>query len=833
MSEHWREVERLFFAALEIPAGAEREAFLTAADIPAAVRDEVRDLLLHHSEKETLAGIDTLAERLAGGPVEERDFPDRVGPYRIVSEIGRGGMGRVFLALREDLPKRVALKFARGVLGAPDRIARFDVERSILARLEHPSIAQLMDAGVTDDGTPYFAMEYVEGTDLMTHCDERRLSVRERLRLFVETCSAVAYAHAMLVVHRDLKPSNVLVTPDGRVKLLDFGVAKLIEESEATQTGPVRFTPSYASPEQLAGDRVAVASDVYQLGVLLYELLCGETPFDFAGMTPAQAGRLLSTRDPTAPSISAGSAAALRGTTAGGLRRQLAEVDAVVMRALEPAVSDRYASVEALRADVTRYLQGYPVEARKHSRWGRARKFVSRHKVGSAATAVIAIYAASLTGAIWQTVKQRNEAQRQTARAEATKGFLVDLFQQSNPVAGEVAPDLTAVDLVRRGADDVERLRSTPDLYADLSVTLGSILSTLGAHAYSDSLLANTLAFDDSLRVLHPDRRAEAHLMRAELHYLKDDTEESLALYQEVVDDRSGAGDRDALRLRALSGVASVFHQTGRREAADSINSELERLITQGPIDPDPHLASLLLRQGQVRMYSGDLDRAERSLEATVQMNRQLYDFPHPNIGIALMALGTRHSRAGEWGRGVEALEESLSVLRRAHPNGDASAVSTLSALGVAYDRVGRPAEAIATLNEAEQMSLVVHGDEHPMLAQIWLSKARYYERSGDSETALELFQRSEQWWRDQYGSEYLVTLAGSVSVGGQLRRMGRLDEAEEVLLRTFEAFERTRGLDDPRIQSCVRALVALYDDWGRGEEADRYRALLASPESG
>lgn len=829
MSGDWKEVQRLFFEATEIVSPAERSAFLDSAQVADSVRAEVEELLRHHAVGETLEGIDELVRQLAGETEDRGRLPTRVGPYRVVDELGRGGMGRVFLALRQDLPKRVALKVVRGALGAPERIERFRTEREILARLEHPAIAQLYDAGVADDDTPYFAMEFVEGDDIVRHSDDRRLGVSDRLALFVDTCEAVSYAHSMLVVHRDLKPSNVLVTSDGRVKLLDFGVAKLLAGGgDAAVTGPRHFTPSYASPEQLTGSPVAAASDVYQLGVLLYELLCGRTPFDFAGKTPAQAERMLRTEEPTSLAKTTGEIAKLRGATAASLNRELAgDLDAIVRRALEPDPQRRYPSVEALSADVGRYLAGYPVKARPQSSWDRTKKFVARNKLGTGVAAVLALYAATLTGAILETVAQRNEALRQSSRAQATQDYLVGLFEESNPASGEVTPELKAVDLVAAGAAGLEDLRHTPDVYADLSVTLGSILQVLGALERADTLLSHVLAFDDSTEVLDADTRNEAQLVRAEVLYELERPEEALQLYQAVERERSSIGDDDLIYLRALGGKANVLHQNGDRASADSINSALTQLLTTQNTEADPLLASLLLRQGQVLLYSGEPERAREALSAAVRMNRALYDFPHPNLGISLSTLGQLHQFAQEHAQAEAAFEEALDVLRRAHPEGDAATQQAMIGLSKVYIDSDRVRQGLGVLDEVEELTGRISDDSSPVITNIWLDRAIALQRLGEMDAALIDFRRTQAWWQDRYGAEYLFTVLRSVLVGDHLRRMGRLDEAEEVLLGAFEVLERTRGLNDDRnVQPCIRALVALYEAMDRPQEVARYGAL-------
>ncbi|HEV3409194.1 MAG TPA: serine/threonine-protein kinase, partial [Chthoniobacterales bacterium] len=359
---------------------------------------------------------------------------DVIGDYEIVSLIGKGGMGEVYVAEDRRLHRRVALKLVRGGLDTESMVRRFEREQQLLAGLNHPNIAQLYASGVTDDGTPYFAMEYVEGTRLDRFVEEHSLGIRERLELFRKICSALVYAHQHLVVHRDIKPANIRVTPEGEPKLLDFGIAKLLDElaedaPERTLTMQRMLTPEYASPEQIRGERISTASDTYSLGVVLYELLTGSKPYGLTNRRPEEVARAITDQQPTRPS------AAVTGNARSAIRNpQLlgGDLDNIVLMALRKEPERRYPSVAAFSDDIRRYLEGLPVHARKDTFAYRACKFVRRNRAGVAAAALILL---SLLGGIVATAMQARRAEQQRAQAEEQRALAEKRFNDVRALA--------------------------------------------------------------------------------------------------------------------------------------------------------------------------------------------------------------------------------------------------------------------------------------------------------------------------------------------------------------------------------------------------------------
>ena len=471
--ERWKLIEPLLDAALELPLEA-RGAFLASACGDPVLRAEVELLLASCARAE--GWLTRSAPDLYAGLIAELDTPGaaegaRIGPYRIVGEAGHGGMGTVYIAERDDdqYRKRVALKVVRGGPGLDSQLVRrFVEERQILASLDHPNIARLLDGGVTGDRSPWFAMEFVGGLPLDRYCDAHRLSIERRLALFLDACNAVQYAHRNLVVHRDLKPSNILVTDTGEVKLLDFGIAKLLAQSAAADRSPVTqtelrlLTPEYASPEQVRGEPVSTTSDVYSLGVVLFGLLTGGRPHQHAGRALERAVLEEEPERPSAVAIRAPvEAAAARGLTPERLRRRLrGDLETIVLMALRKEPERRYLTVEQLAGDLRCYLDGRPVTARRNSWAYRAGKFVARNPGGVAAAIGLTVL---LVGFGVVTAAQSARTARERDKAKQLAGFLTELFAAPDPWRNR-GQSVTAREMLDSGAVRLDRqLRDQPE----------------------------------------------------------------------------------------------------------------------------------------------------------------------------------------------------------------------------------------------------------------------------------------------------------------------------------------------------------------------------------
>jgi serine/threonine-protein kinase len=502
-ADDWKRLNRLLERALEL-APERRAAWLgSQADLEQPLRTVLQSLLARAEQEEAIAGDDDAAR---WGPAGERK-DDLVGPYRLEREIARGGMGVVWLARRADgaFDRQVALKLPRAEWAAPGLARRMARERAILASLAHPHIAQLYDAGWSADGRPYLALEYVDGVPIDAWCRARRSTVRDTVRLFVDVARAVAFAHTRLVVHRDLKPSNVLVTVDGTVKLLDFGIAKLLagdeatgEETELTRVGGRALTLAYAAPEQVLGRPVSAATDVYALGVLLYELLAGARPYR-PDATASDLERAIVEEAPPPPSRRSGhDAAALRG-----------DLDTIVLKALKKAPEQRYDSAAAFAVDLQRYLEHQPIAARPDSRAYRTRMFVLRNRLPIVvASALIGTVLVGALISLWQADAAREEARR----AGRIKEFVLSMIRQADPNASAAMRDADLALLAAAEQRIAKEMAGEPDTVMDLRLAIAEAYANRGFPDRARSALRT--AIDDGKRTLAKD---DARLARARI----------------------------------------------------------------------------------------------------------------------------------------------------------------------------------------------------------------------------------------------------------------------------------------------------------------------------
>jgi serine/threonine-protein kinase len=604
----WSDLERLLDEALDRPAAA-RAAWFDSLDSQFdAIKPQLRALLVRAAEVETSDFLQTLPS-VELDAVATTDADGRiVGPYRLVRELGRGGMGSVWLAERVDglIDRPVALKLPHVIAnfsGLAERMAR---ERTILAALNHPHIARLYDAGLTDDGQPYLALEYVEGRPLDAHC--KSLDLRSRLRLFLQVANAVAYAHGKLIVHRDLKPANILVTADGYVRLLDFGIAKLLDgetthDSALTEFGPRALTPDYASPEQIRGEPLTVAADVYALGVLLYELLTDRLPYPRKSRPELEHAIL--NLEPQRPSEFGGRA--LRG-----------DLDTIALKALKKQPEDRYATVNALADDVVRHLEGRPVLARPDGAAYRLTKFVGRHKLGvaAAATALIAIIAAAGIS-IWQA----RVAIAEKEHAQEVERFVVSIFQEADPYRQAGRP-LTAAELLRHARSDIgERFADRGALRISLLGLVGTGLMNLDELPAAESSVQQAVA--DAV-LLYGEEHVEtlrARVLLAEVHAAQRNND---ALRQELPrlepSARKVIAQQPELLVRVLKAKTDLAIEEARfDDGVAPVREAFElALRTLGPKHPTTVGASTLLAEA---VMFGDappediMKEAQRGLE--------------------------------------------------------------------------------------------------------------------------------------------------------------------------------------------------------------------------
>jgi tetratricopeptide (TPR) repeat protein/tRNA A-37 threonylcarbamoyl transferase component Bud32 len=564
----WKHVEQLFYDALELPA-EKRSAFLDrACSTEEAVRKEVESLLA--ASGKTAGFLRKPAEEVARRFVREKQF-DRIGNYRLLNLLGQGGMGKVYLAERADQSyrQRVAIKLmqANG-LSRPEMVDRFRTERHILAHLEHPNIARLLDGGMTPEGHPYLVMEFIDGQQVVEYSTGRKLSIVERLKLFRAICSAVEYAHGRLVVHRDIKPGNILVTPNGTPKLLDFGIAELLDpgntDARQAQTVERLMTFEYASPEQVRGDAATTLTDVYALGVLLYQLLADVLPFRFATSSPLEAAKVICEKDPLSPSV----AAVNSGTGLKEIRALRGDLDSITLKAMRKEPEFRYQSVVQLGADIDAYLQGYPVRARTGSWSYRAGKFARRNRVAVGASTLLALALVTFGVGMGFLARKAAREQRIAARESQFLASILEISTQSH-TPGET---VTTLELLDQGSRRIHReLSEVPDAHASLISTMARAYTNLGRTDRAMELAEECYhiclkTYGENSPLLVPAIHLRATLLRDEGKYV-----EAEPLFRREVALTAKAGAKDEIPLAgALTGLGECLYWEGKDTEAES-----------------------------------------------------------------------------------------------------------------------------------------------------------------------------------------------------------------------------------------------------------------------
>ena len=889
-AKRWEQVQSIFDAALDRPP-AERKAFVReacAGDEP--LFDEVMSLLASDDSPHSL--LEGFAVDAIGLSEAPSLTGKRIGHYVITEALGIGGMGAVYVAERADgqFDQRVALKLIKRGMDSDAILKRFHAERQILARLDHPNIARLLDGGVSDAGLPFFTMEYVEGERIDEYCDNNRLSIDERLRLFRTVCSAVQYAHNNLVVHRDLKPSNILVTEDGTVKLLDFGIAKVVTEEDGdaesgiTRTGARIMTPAYASPEQVRGETVTTASDVYSLGVILYEILAGQRPYGDVDSTPGELEKAISDSVPDKPSRALVKADHATSTTTSEisekrsahpqqLRRLLSgDLDNICLMALRKEPERRYNSAAHLMDDIDRHLKGRPVSARPDTVAYRFQKFMRRNRVAvGVAGGVMLVIAAVIGFYTTRLADERDRARLEAEKAAQVSEFLVELFSVADPDESR-GEEITARELLDRGALRInEELSEQPAVRSTMLNVIGRVYTGLGSYAAADSLLREALA------------------IRVALH-----------------------GDNHLDVAESIEQVSRVAYETGNLTLADSLNRrtlEIRRAHLQGD---HPQLALSLNDVGWLAYELDSMEVAERYHTEALEMRRRLFGEEHEDVAESLNNLAVVYARTGRIEEAEQLYREALAIRRRVLGEYHRMVSFSLNNLAVVMEDQRRLDEAIELYRGALAIDEKVLGPNHPSLATTCINLARTLGKAGDLDEAERLIRRSleldrqrgenhqyvaydykelarvvhkrgdieeaerlfrealrifrvtlpeshayvvsvklslaavmiEQGkaadaepiiiesmdaWTAAYGSDFWRVAMARSTLGWCLYSQGKYEEAEAELLVAYDRLLESRGTKEPRTIKAAQRLVMLYEDWGQPTKADPYRAVAAT----
>jgi len=857
----WQRIADVFDAVVDLPAEARADALAQLCGDDRSLLDEVTELL---AADEGAPGLLETPAALAAPTAP----PQQIGPWTVLDLLGEGGMGSVYRVVRRDgsFEQTAALKLLRPELAGPGFAARFHSERRILASLTDPAIARLIDGGSDAAGTPYLVLELVEGgAPIDRYCDERALPVEARIDLVLQVCDAVASAHARLVVHRDLKPANILVGRDGRPKLLDFGVAKVLDPSRTglatleTRAGPAPLTLACAAPEQLRGTPVTTACDVYGLGVLLYGLLSGQPPHDLRGLGLAEITARICDRAPPPPSsvtVDPGRGRRLRG-----------DLDAIVLKALRKDPADRYPSVDALADDLRRHLEGRPVHARTGNRRYRLRKFVQRNRAGViAGTVAVLVLLLGAGSTAWQARRaliERDRAVLQERRAQRTAALIEALFAQADPALSPGGEGLSARALVDRGERQViDGLAEEPEVQADLLDVLGRVQASLGAWGRAVTLHQRALTLRQSLATdpTKPDAATARTLFdlgqAARLGWQPTLAEDSL---QAALDQRRLVfGPDDPLTLEAEAALAlALSDERGGRTQATPARASFQHVLAASD-DPDLRatcwfgLASLDRSEGHPERAVDSFQKAADAWEGLAQPLRQAEALEgvsvslseaghhddrqqavteqalaikegvlgpdHPLLVDSIINLGAAAHYRGEYGTAVEHYERALAITRANNPDPAPTAI-ILSNIGVARLYAGQLDLARAALEQAYAIRIEADGPDAWSTAGVSRNLAHVLLRQGEAVAAERLIRQAlaaapaEQRPHPVVGND--LALQGAI-----LLAEGRDDDAEDALTQALTELDDAGAGDTVAAAAPLLTLSELRLRQGRADDA-------------
>ncbi len=830
-SELWRRAEPIFGRALDLPRGEWTRFVASACQGDREVEAEVLELL--EAELADPGFLERPFFDLLPGEPPASTLGDRIGPYRLVGLLGSGGMGTVYLAERADdeFDATVAIKVLRR--DARGRLARerFRRERQILASLEHPNVARLLDGGTTVEGLPYLVLELVEGEPIDAYCDHHRLGLRARIELFLEVAAAVRHAHQNLLVHRDLKPSNILVTKAGVPKLLDFGIAKLLDGTRETategltHTGSQPMTRSFASPEQIRGEVVTTATDVYSLGVLLYRLLTGHSPYRLRGDLPHELERAICEEDPVAASEavrragagepSAEAVAAARSTRPAELAKSLAgDLEVIVAKALAQEPALRYGSVGELAEDLRRFLADRPILAQPISWRGRFVKLVRRNPWTSAASAAaltsLLCLATVSTLQARRLATERDRAAREQGRAEQVSSFLLEIFEHASPEAIGGNENLTVRQVLDQSVSRIDALADQPERRATFLATLGRVYRTLGLSREARPLLERALA---EKRSLYGERSIELSSVLCELGRVDQDQGDyraAEARYRTALDLHRRADDRGPDYAEVLTSLGLVLYETSEFSASSELLREALALRRELHGDRHEAVAVALNNLAFAEHAVGDYEAAAPHYREAFETWTTLHGENHPVVAATLNNLGALLYEQGDLDAAAPLLARSLALRQQLYGPENASLAAPMAGLArVARARGDLPASE-SWWRQALAIRLAAQGEHHPAYAAnridfAWtlLDAGRPGEAEAEARAGLASIEETlaDGHWQKLWG--------GAVA-GAALLAQGRAEEAAPLLEAACPALERQVGPREPRSRAAREFLAAL-----------------------
>lgn len=843
--ERWKKIQLLFERALELDQPARENFLKQECGDDKELLDEVISLL-SADEKQHSIFSGSAGDYIV---TEDANFDGKIfGSYRTIKQIGSGGMGSVYLAERIDghFEQKVALKIVKPGMNTSEIIRRFEEERQILARLQHPNIAGLLDGGISESGLPYFTLEYVEGKPITNYCDENNLTIEERLELFKKVCEAVLYAHQNLVIHRDIKPGNILVQEDGTVKLLDFGIAKVFEENEdqkfVTRTSMRVMTPEYASPEQVRGEPVSTATDIYSLGLILYQLLTGCPPYEVTSTSALELERIICLTEPQKPSTiitkifssepdinkkpSPDFISQKRKTTISKLRKRISgDLDNICLMAIRKEPERRYSSIAQFIADIENHLAGMPVIARKSTTSYRTKKFIQRHKAGVVVAASAVLIVAILTTIYFlRLAEERDRAQLEAAKSKKVSEFLAGIFQVSDPEQSK-GESITARELLDVGVRRIENeLSGQPEVLANMLSVTGNVYKSLGLYGNAIMLLQRAYTINDSLLGSSSPETAKSLNDLANLNFAMGDYGSAKQKFNQAVVIRKNIFGEESLETaESINDLAMVLREEGEYEESEILLNASLSVREKFLSSESPEVAQSLNNLGLIKDDIGEYDEAKQLFEESLKIKEKLYGKTHPSVTETMGNLAFLLRQMGQYNEASKLFDETLEINKKLfgdiHPviSTDLYNIASITAL-------------MGDLNSAEKLYTQVLeldkkllGDEHPYIALDLNNLAGILSDKSEFEKAEDIYKESLAMNKKIYGDEHPEVATSRSNLGVMYNRWGKLSLAEPLLKSALDMRIKLLGKNHPNTVTSVNIYAALLYSMKKYNEAVEY----------
>ena len=838
------------------------------------LRKEVESLLASVRESESFweewqSWNDREIEQLFKESPYEDNLPEKIGPWQPVKILGKGGMGTVYLADRidGDYELKAAVKLLHREFEPGETVRRFEQERQILAKLEHEHIARFYDGGLTADGRPWLAMKYVDGISISDWCHSKKCSLQQRLELFMKVCQAVQYAHKNLIVHRDLKPDNILVAKNGAIKVLDFGIAKMLDQDPTekghvqTQTGMRLMSLDYAAPEQITGDTITTATDVYALGILLYELLTGTYPFDLDEKNQQQTEQILRNQDPEKPSQKHSQwKDKLRG-----------DLDAIVLKAIRKEPDQRYENAGQLLDDINRHLLNLPVFARQDTVRYRFSKFYKRYR-GKVVSGIIAsVVIISLVAYYsFRIMEERNAAQIQAQKAERISGFLAALFKASDP--GEaLGASITAEDLLQRGSVSIEKeLSDEPEVKASILEVLGTVYSNMGNYEKAQTHLEESLHLkhtyldsDDQEIAKNLNKIAAAQLYQGQRQEARKSLLEALNIHEE-----GGNPDYDNY-ASTLNNLGSIYLNLNNLDSAEVMLRNAVELRRRYLGGDSPQLATNLDGLAITLERKGDIGEAEKLYRESLDIRKINLDPGHPDLARSYNNLAGFMYRREDYESAEPLYRDALKIWQKVHENVHPDVARGLNNLGAVLEKQDKLDEAEEIYREALEIKKEILDENHLSLAYslsnlgLLLEKKKNYEEAesflkeslqirrnnftdphatvakGIGNLAslyikIEEYKLAASYYREEIALRNKITPADSsqivfaeIALATCLTALLEFDEAERLLMNNYLKIENKIDPQNPHHKFLLQKITDLYTFWEKPDEASYYYAMI------